>query len=237
MTSSFLPPDVRFLDLTQTLMPNIPNWDGGCGFEKKVLFDYDPTVAATDNETTVFLVQEINMVAGIGTHVDAPAHCCPGGACIADIPLEDLVSPCVLVDVSDSVRDHTYVVSMLDIEQFESHFGRIVKGCFVIFRTGWDKYWEDGSKYRNELLFPSISEEVARYLIETGVSGIGIDTLSPDCEGSGFPVHRIVLGAGKYIVENLTNLSSLPATGSTIMILPIKLHGCTEAPARVIAVL
>ncbi|CAM9543286.1 unnamed protein product [Ectocarpus fasciculatus] len=224
----------RFVDLTHTVMPNIPNWDGGCGFERVVLFDYDPDTPA---DATTFLVHEIKMAGGIGTHVDSPSHCCPGAASIADIPLEDLVSPCLVVDVSGNNVDENYLISMDDIRAFESNVCSIERGCFVIFRTGWDQHWTSGDKYRNNLQFPSISEQVALYMVEKGVSGIGIDTLSPDCDRSGFPVHRLILGAGKYIVENLTNLGSLPPCGSTLMVCPIKLSGCTEAPARVIVIL
>ena len=106
----------RFVDLTHTVMPNIPNWDGGCGFERAVLFDYDPSGPA---DATTFLVHEIKMGAGIGTHVDAPSHCCPGAASIADIPLEDLISPCLVVDVSGNTVDENYIVSMEDIHAFE----------------------------------------------------------------------------------------------------------------------
>lgn len=225
----------RYIDLTHTLMPDIPSWDGGCGFEKNILFDYELDIPA--NETT-FLVHGLSMAAGTGTHVDAPSHCCPGAANIADIPLSDLISPCVLVDISArAADDDRYVVSMEDIRMFESEFGPISKGNFVIFRTGWDKYWMEGSSYRNDLRFPSVSPVVATYLVDADITGIGIDTLSPDCDGSGFPVHRIVLSAGRYIVENLTNLGAVPAIGSTIIVLPIKLHGCTEAPARVMIAL
>ena len=128
----------RYIDLTHSLVPNIPNWDGGCGFEKHILFDYDPS---TPSGETTFLVQELKMAAGIGTHVDAPSHCCPGRASVADIPLSDLICPCAVVDVSLRVVDHSYIVSKEDVHLFEEQYGYIKKGYFVIFRTGWDREW------------------------------------------------------------------------------------------------
>ena len=65
--------------------------------------------------------------------------------------------------------------------------------------------------------------------------GIGIDTLSPDGSHMGFPVHKIILGAGLYILENLCRLDKLPAIGAKIMALPMKIKNGSEAPARVIA--
>lgn len=223
--------DYHFIDLTQTVVPDIPNWDGGCGFESHTLFAYD-LEARTDE--TVFLVQSVKMVAGIGTHVDSPAHCCPGKAFISDIALEQLIAPCLMIDISTKVIDDTYLISIDDIHEFEVNVKPINMGDFVIFRTGWESRWSEGNAYRNDLKFPSVSEAVSLYLIEKGVVGIGIETLSPDCAGSGFPVHRHILGAGKYIVENLSNLSKLPTSGGTVFVMPLKLGGCTEAPARVI---
>ena len=66
---------------------------------------------------------------------------------------------------------------------------------------------------------------------------ICIDTLSPDLPSSGFPVHKHVLGAGKYIVENIANASKLPPVGSITLAMPIKVAGLTEAPIRLIGLL
>ena len=72
-------------------------------------------------------------------------------------------------------------------------------------------------------------------LLERGITGIGTDTLSVDTGLQEFPVHRAVLGAGKYLVENIANAKQLPATGAKILILPMKIKDGTEAPIRLIA--
>lgn len=66
---------------------------------------------------------------------------------------------------------------------------------------------------------------------------VGIDTLSLDRPADGFPVHKLFLGNGKYIVENVANLANLPITGSCILALPIKVRGATEAPIRLIGLI
>jgi kynurenine formamidase len=50
-------------------------------------------------------------------------------------------------------------------------------------------------------------------------------------------VHKQLLGAGKYILENVTNLEGLPAKGSFILALPLKIKGGTEAPVRLIGLI
>ena len=72
-------------------------------------------------------------------------------------------------------------------------------------------------------------------LAEKNIVGIGIDTLSPDGSNMSFPVHHKILGAGKYIIENLCHLEKLPAVGARVMALPLKIKNGSEAPCRVIA--
>lgn len=59
----------HIIDLSHPLDSLIPTWEGDCGFSKSILLDYSD---CTTNPQ--FRVQSIKMHAGIGTHIDAPAH-------------------------------------------------------------------------------------------------------------------------------------------------------------------
>jgi kynurenine formamidase len=166
--------------------------------------------------------------------MDAPAHVVSGAATIDKLGLDVLLSDCVVIDVS-AEADETYMVAPTVVEQFEREHGQIAPQSFVIFYTGWDKYWEDKTKYRNNYVFPSVQLSTAKMLLERSITGIGIDTLSCDRGDQGFPVHRVILGAGKYLVENIANAKELPPTGSRILVLPLKLKHGTEAPVRLVA--
>ncbi len=72
-------------------------------------------------------------------------------------------------------------------------------------------------QYWNNLQFPSASKEAVRLLIERDIAGLGIDTLGPDIAESSYPVHQIILGQGKYLIENIANAYLLAATGSIIL--------------------
>lgn len=48
-------------------------------------------------------------------------------------------------------------------------------------------------------------------------------------------MHRAILGADKYLVENVANAKLLPPTGAKVLVLPIKIKDATEAPIRLIA--
>ncbi len=221
----------KVFDLTHEVSAEIPTWDGSCGFHAEKTADYD----------SGFRVFHYELVAGCGTHMDAPCHKIEGGAAISDIRVEELVSPLCIIDVSSKAGPN-YTVSVDDIKAYETTFGPIPPGAFVVTYTGWDKHWHTAKQYRavdekGDRHFPSISREAASLLIERNVSGIGIDTLSPDTGQNGFPVHEIILGAGKIIVENMTIPKDLPRSGAQSIILPLKIKEGSESPVRAIAIL
>jgi kynurenine formamidase len=218
----------QWVDLTHPLTSKMPTWDGHCGFFLQDTLTYQE--CQTDCQ---FRVQSLEMMAGVGTHIDAPAHCFPNGKTIEKLSLETLISPCVVIDLSSKAHEN-YLFDLSSIEQFEKTHGSIDKNTFVIFRSGWDRFWNDPEKYHNQYRFPSVSKQAAEYLVAKDVVGIGIDTLSPDRPESGFPVHQVVLGAGKFIVENVAHAQLMPATGGSVWILPIPIVDGTEAPIRLL---
>lgn len=216
------------IDLTHTLSPEVPSWNGRCGFSHDIKLDYSDSEAPTK-----FRVQQIKMHAGIGTHLDAPAHCIPGGKHIAELELTQLIAPCVMIDISAKAHP-LYSLTVTDVLEFETRCGPIANGCFVIIYTGWEQFWLQPEKYRNDYHFPNISKDAIEWLLERDIVGVGIDTLSPDRPSEGFPVHQQVLGAGKYIVENIAHAVKLPPIGAYTFALPIKTAEGTEAPMRLI---
>jgi len=58
--------------------------------------------------------------------------------------------------------------------------------------------------------------------------------LLPDCLDTTFSVHQRILGAGKYIIENIANCHKMPAQGAYMIALPLNLEQGAEAPARII---
>lgn len=222
--------DFTFLDLTHPLSSAIPSWSGNCGFQHMVRDDYDLS------SPVKFRTFDIEMQAGMGTHMDAPAHCILGGRCISDLNLRELISPCVMMNMSNQVHER-YSLSVQDIEVFEARYGTIPPGCFVIVYTGWEQYWDTPEKYRNNHVFPSVSKEATQVLLERQIVGLGIDTLSPDRPEDGFPVHQLILQADRYIIENIANSLNLPPIGSYTLAMPLKIQNGTEAPMRLLGFL
>lgn len=218
----------KIIDLTHTISSDIPTWDGDCHFQIKIETDYK------DCEGPVyFRTQNINMGAGTGTHMDSPAHASIGGKTVDSLSLDELVNECIVI--KKETDDEKFVFTRDFIENFENKHGKIKENTFVIFYSGWSKRWGDKNKYRNNLLFPSVHVDTAQLLLDRKISGIGIDTLSADSGGKEFPVHQIILGAGKYLVENIHNADLLPEIGARIFVMPVKIKDATESPLRLIA--
>ena len=221
----------KLIDLTHTLDSTIPTWDGGCGFDHDVHIDYSDCTSEDR-----FRVMKVKMHASIGTHMDAPSHCIPGSRFIHDFDVNDLIMPCVVLDISDKCHER-YSLSAQDIADFESKYGKIAGGSCVFVKTGWSKFWHTPLQYHNNHVFPSVSPDAAELLLERLVRAIGIDTLSPDRPEDGFNVHKIFLGADKIIIENVANLGSMPPTGGFCLVLPIKIKDGTEAPVRLVGLI
>jgi kynurenine formamidase len=144
-----------------------------------------------------------------GTHFDAPIHFAEGAQTAEQVPLDKLIGPAVVVDVSDRA-DADYQVRVSDLEEWESLHGEIPVGAIVLFRTG---------------------------LVDKGsVDAIGIDTPSIDYgQSSDFETHVIVYGANIPGFENLANLHQLPESGAFLVALPMKIEGGSGGPLRVAA--
>ena len=72
-----------------------------------------------------------------GTHLDAPRHFAPGTTGMSDIPLDKLIGPAFIIDVSsDAARNKDLLILQAHFEAAEKALGRTVDGCIVLLYTG-----------------------------------------------------------------------------------------------------
>ncbi len=84
----------------------------------------------------------------VGTHLDAPVHFFRGGAPTEAVPLDRLVGPGLVIDVSEQcARDRSYLVTVEDILAWEREHGRTVDGHIVLVHTGFGAFWPDAERY------------------------------------------------------------------------------------------
>ena len=183
-----------------------------------------------------------------GTHLDAPIHFAERGQTADQVPLNRLVGPAVVIDVSEeAAQNPDYQLTVADVRKFEDRHGRIAEGAIVLLRTDWSRRWPNAKAYlgddtpgdASKLRFPSFGPEAARLLVEERrVGALGVDTASIDYgRSTDFMVHRIAMGANVPGFENLTGLSALPPTGALVIALPMKVEGGSGGPLRAIAIL
>jgi kynurenine formamidase len=138
-----------------------------------------------------------------GTHVDAPIHFAQGHQTVDQLPLDRLLGPAVVIDVTAAAaRDADYQVTPDDVQRAEARDGRIPDRAIVLIRTGYSRRWPDAATYlgtadRGEaavakLHFPGLHPDAAVWLIANrAIAAIGIDTASIDYgQSTTFGSHR-----------------------------------------------
>src|SRR5688572_32249417 len=181
-----------------------------------------------------------------GTHLDSPRHFSESGRTTEQIPLEQLVAPAVVIDVSkEAAANRDYRLTRDAVLAFEKANGPIARGCAVLLRTGWSRHWPNANSYlgdatpgdASKLSFPSYGVDAARLLVdERNVGALGIDTASIDYgRSTDFQVHRVAAARNVPAFENLTNLDQLPVRGALLIALPMKIEGGSGGPLRAIA--
>jgi len=184
-----------------------------------------------------------------GTHLDAPVHFVEKKRTTDEIPLNQLIAPAVVIDVTrqaDSSAD--YRVHQSDISAWEAVHGDIPEGAIVLIRTGWSSRWPDRARYLGttktgaagvrELHFPGLDLDAARALVRRRVAAVGIDSPSIDYgQSTTFQVHRRLFASNVPAFENVANLDQLPVTGAFVIALPMKIKGGSGGPLRIVALL
>ncbi len=234
---------VRWIDLSHDFSAETIYWPTARPFQLDSVF--------RGTTATGFWYEANNFTAAEhgGTHLDAPVHFARGKETADRVPLERLIGPAVVIDVSDSAAaNRDYQVRRADLERWAgSGSGRRANGAIVLLRTGWGRRWPDREKYLGttrtgdegvrELHFPGIAPDAAELLAKDWqVAAVGIDTPSIDYgQSQTFTAHQILFAASIPAFENLANLDSLPETGAYVVALPMKIRGGSGGPLRIVA--
>ena len=233
----------RIIDLTYAYDATTVYWPTASGFEMDSDFR-GMTDGGYYYEANSFRTAEHG-----GTHLDAPIHFAEGGQHADEIPLDRLIGPGVVIDVSEQAAlDRDYQVSVQDFEAWEAQHGKLPDGIIVLLRTGFGKFWPDrvsymGTDARGEdavplLHFPGLHPDAASWLVEhRSIHAIGLDTPSIDYgQSADFLSHRVLFAKNIPVFENVAQLERLPVTGFHVIALPMKIKGGSGGPLRIVAV-
>ena len=207
---------MKVIDLTHTIKAGMPVFPGT---------EPPKLDAASTFENDGFRETLLTMYSHTGTHMDAPAHVREDGITLDKFGADKFVGKAIVVDCSDLSEGDT----------IDKYKGIIEDAEFVLFKTGWDRYWDTEKYYGN---FPVISEEVADYLISSNKKGIGLDVISIEAiESEDLPMHHKVLKNNLVIIENLCNLDQIGSDLFTFCALPLKFINSDGASIRAVAIL
>lgn len=173
---------------------------------------------------TEFHIGRIDMVANTGTYLDTPSHRFENGADISMIPLEAVAGlQAVMLRASGRSID---AAAVADVD---------LRGKAVLIHTGWSRHWRTETYWNNQ--HPFVSRGAAEKLANSGVRVVGIDSYNiDDTADLTRPAHTILLRAGIFIVEHLTNLESLPDSAAIrFFAVPPKVRGLGTFPVRAFA--
>jgi len=185
-----------------------------------------------------------------GTHIDAPVHFAQGRKSVDQLELTQLIGPAIKIDVSEkALADRDYLISVDDIQSWESVYGTIPKDAMVLFETGYGRYWPNAEQYLGTALrgeegvealhFPGLDPEAAKWLVANRtINAVGIDTASIDFGQSKlYGSHVELMTHNIPALENIAQLDRVPATGAMMIALPIKIKGGSGGPVRIAALM
>jgi kynurenine formamidase len=237
-------PEGKWVDLTHDFAGDTVYWPTGEGFKLETVFQ------GTTDKGYYYAANKYTAEEHGGTHIDAPRHFAEGRQTLDEIPLESLIGPAVVIDVSKkAASDRDYQAGVADFTAWESINGRIPDDAIVLINTGYAKYWPDRAKYMGtdkkgqeaikDLHFPGLDPAAAKWLTENRkISAIGLDTPSIDFGQSVlFESHRILFKENIPAFENVANLDLLPAKGALAVALPMKIKGGSGGPLRIVALI
>jgi len=207
---------LKIHDISVLLHNGIPTWPGDPKFSM--------SLASSIAKGNVVNLTRLDMGAHTGTHMDAPCHFLRDGSGIDELPLEVLIGPCRVFDLSDMTGHISpEVLKTCDLNGVTR----------VLFKTRNSRHWANGDEEFDKE-FVAITGDAAAQLVHQGIQLVGVDYLSVEAFGSKqHPTHDTLLEARVVIIEGL-NLSEVTAGDYELIALPIKLKGSDGAPARVV---
>lgn len=165
----------------------------------------------------------ISICSHTGTHVDAPAHFIADGKTIDQIPLQNLLGACRVIDL-------THVQEKITHTDIESH--DIKEDEIILFKTT-NSFISPLDRFNAAFVY--ITHDAARHLAARKIKALGFDYLGIERNQPDHPSHKALMVAGIPIIEGL-RLVQVNAGSYFFCCMPLLLPGADAAPARAILI-
>jgi arylformamidase len=205
-----------WIDITRPLREGMPVWPGDPEFRL--------TRFCAMAQGEIANVSAVSMSLHTGTHVDAPLHYLAEGDSLDALPVDALMGWARVLNFGQGRP-----IRATDLES-----AGIRSGERILLKTAVEDALEEidpqEGGFRADLA--AVAPDAARYLAASSVRAVGIDALSiGPFGGEGDETHRILLGAGIWVMEGL-DLRGVPAGEYELICLPLRVAGADGAPAR-----
>lgn len=237
-------PKYKWVDLTHELSPETPHWFGFAPLQADLLFDY--LEGTPDDKMAPMRCYQYSVASQYGTHADVPLHFWGNGRSMAEMKVEELIYPLVVIDKSATcAANPDYMLTAEDIQAWEAENGKIPEGAFVAFRSDWYKKADLENKDENGVPhYPGWDKAAIQWLVEErNIGAIGHEPADTDpgfvttAEGAyPYPGEQYILEVDRLQIEVMRNLDQCPAVGGMIVIGFPKLKGGTGFPTRCFAI-
>lgn len=235
-------PEGTWIDLTHNFDDDTIYWPTAGGFKLHV------DSAGFTEKGYYYEANSFSSAEHGGTHLDAPIHFAEKRWTADQIPLDKLIGPVIVVDVSQKAKQNSdYQVSVDDFKSWEKEHGPMADGVIVILHTGNGSNWPDREKYMGtaergpqavpKLHFPGLHPDAAQWLVDNRkIHAIGLDTPSIDYgQSTHFQSHVILFKHNIPAFENVANSHLLPPKGALVVALPMKIKDGSGGPLRMVA--
>lgn len=211
---------MKLIDLTHTIAADMPVYPGT---ERPSL------KTANTYEKDGFKETLLAMYSHTGTHMDAPSHIVPGKKNLDDMDISQFSGLALVIDCRHLGEGQSIDMSIIEAVKVLAD-----QAEFLLFNTGWDKYWGSDQYFG---AYPILSLDVVQYVIDSEKKGVGLDTISLDpMTGDQLQRHRLVFSGEPFvIIENLTNLDQVGSGLFEFFALPLKYKNSDGAPIRAVA--
>jgi arylformamidase len=204
---------MKFIDVSVPLDEHLPSYPGNAPLEIEPV----KRLARGDSSN----VSTLRLSAHAGTHVDSARHFFDTAGGIEALSLDLLCGRARVIEVSS-----TRAITAEDLQEKE-----LAGETRVLIKTSNSRLWGDPTFHTNYI---GVGESAARYLVEQGVTVVGVDYLSVEpFKTPNAPTHHILLGAGTIVIEGL-NLRDVAPGVYEMFCLPLNVVGADGAPARVV---
>ena len=205
LVSSVADGRIEVIDLTAPLQSSTPILHLPEPFSNTIGFSLEE-ISAYNETGPGWYWNNIHTGEHVGTHVDAPNHWITGrdAGDIASAPVNRLIGPAVVLEVSDRVADNPdFLLEKSDVLAWQDANGPLPENGWLLFRTGWDIRSADSDRFLNVdetgSHTPGVSAECARWLAtETGL----FEAVGRELAALGVARVFGVVDSGNFVVTN-----------------------------------